>query len=107
MLYCFEFTDQYGPGRTISQKSALNKISWQEARSLADSAFKPQKRDVKKDAVPTFFNFEIGIGQKRSHSNNYPCPPKSDTTLQGNSKSVSSAFAKRRKLPSCFKLDLA
>ena len=68
------------------------------ARSSLVSAFKPRRLDLKKDAVPTIFNFKIGIGQKRSHGNNHPCPPKSGTTLQGNSESVRSALPKRRKL---------
>ena len=68
------------------------------ARSLLVSAFKPWRLDLRKDAVPTIFNFKIGIGQKRSHGNSHPCPPKSGTTLQGNSESVHSALPKRRKL---------
>ena len=48
------------------------------ARSSLVSAFKPRRLDLKKDAVPTIFNFKIGIGQKRSHGNKQPCPPKSE-----------------------------
>ena len=68
------------------------------ARSALVSAFKPRRLDLKKNAVPTIFNFKIGVGQKRSHGNNHPCPRKSGTTLQGNSESVRSALPKRRKL---------
>ena len=81
--------------RTISQKTALKNLS---ARSSLVSAFKPRRLNLKKDAVQAIFYFKIGIGQKRSHGNNHPCPPKSGTTLQGNSKSVRSALPKRRKL---------
>ena len=56
--------------------------------------FQASETDLKKDAVPTIFNFIIGIGQKRSHGNNHPCSPKSGTTLQGNSESVRSALPK-------------
>ena len=65
------------------------------ARSSLGSAFKPRRLDLKKVAMPTIFNFKIGIGQKRSHGNNHSCPPKSGATLQ---ESVRLAFAKRRKL---------
>ena len=88
------FTRLYGE-RTISQKTALNKISWQEVRWFRLSSLGD---DLKKDAVSTIFNFKIGIGQKRSHGKNHPCPPKSGTTLQGNSESVRSALPQRRKL---------
>ena len=64
------------------------------ARSSLVSAFKPRRLDLKKGAVPTIFNFKIGLGQKRSHGNNHPCPQKSGTTLQGNSESVRSALPK-------------
>ena len=64
------------------------------ARSSLVSSLKPRRLDLKKDAVP----IKIGIGQKRSHGNNHPCPRKSGTTLQGNSSSVRSALPKRRKL---------
>ena len=67
------------------------------ASSWLGSASKPQRLYIKIDAVPAIFNLKVGIGQKRSHGNNHPCPPKSGTTLQGNSESVRSAFAKRRK----------
>ena len=95
---------------TISQKTALNKISRQKVRWVRLSSL----RDLisKKMQCQRFFNFKIGIDQKRSHGNNQPCPPKSGTTPQGNSESVRSAFGKTKKiedqnLPSCCKLDLA
>ena len=88
------FTRLYGV-RTISQKTALNKISRQEVRWFRLSSLGD---DLKKDTVPRIFNFKIGIGQKRSHGKNHPCPPKSGTTLQGNSESVRSALSQRRKL---------
>ena len=85
------FTRFYGP---IHKRQLKQNLS---ARS-SYSAFKPRRLDLKRDAVSTIFNFKIGIGQKRSRGNNHPCPPKSGTTLQGNSESVRLAFAKRRKL---------
>ena len=32
------------------------------ARNSLGSAFKPRRLDLKKDTVPTIFNFKIGIG---------------------------------------------
>ena len=61
------FTRLYGV-RTISQKTALNKISRQEVRWFRLSSLGD---DLKKDAVLTIFNYKIGIGQKRSHGKNH------------------------------------
>ena len=49
-------------------------------RSLLGPAFKPQRLDLKDDAIPTIFNFksvesEANICQKKSHTDDHCSPP--------------------------------
>ena len=69
--------------------------------SLLGPSFKPRRLVLKKDAVPTIFDFTVerckpAIGQKRRKTSE-ECPPNSKN---GTSRftTVRSAFAKRRKL---------
>lgn len=67
-------------------------------RTSLGSTFKPRRLDLKKDAVPTIFNFE----KKRKCGEEQVDPPKNKTTARGNPEEkvekVRPAFAKRRRL---------
>ena len=59
------------------------------------STFKPRRLNLKKDAVPTTFNFE----KKRKGGEEQVGPPKNKTAARGNPEDrVRPAFAKRRRL---------
>ena len=59
------------------------------------STFKPRRLNLKKDAVPTIFNFE----KKRKGGEEQVGPPKNKTAARGNPEDrVRPAFAKRRRL---------
>ena len=64
-------------------------------RSYLGSTFKPRRLNLKKDAVPTIFNFE----KKRKCSEEQVEHPKNKTAARGNpGERVRPAFAKRRGL---------
>ena len=69
-------------------------------RSLLGPAFKPRRLVLKRDAVPTIFNFTVErckptIGQKRRKTSEEWPPNSKNRTSRA---TVRSAFAKRRKL---------
>ena len=92
--------------KTASETKSLGK-------KFVRFGFKALETSSQKDAVPTIFNFKMGVGQKRSHSNNHPCSQKSGTTLQGTELRIcpfnvcKTRKIKEKNLPSCYKLDLA
>ena len=64
-------------------------------RTSLGSTFKPRRLNLKKDAVPTIFNFE----KKRKYGEEQGDSPKNKTAARGNPEErVRPAFAKRRRL---------
>lgn len=75
-------------------------------RSLLGPSFKPRRLVLKKDAVPTIFNFTVepckqATGQKRRKTSEECLPNSKNRTSRS---TVRSAFAKRRKLEVMFAL---